>query len=137
MSLKDIAYKKITLAEFETLHAEIERLHREGQLMAEGFSRSSQEIERLTNAVAIAGEEIDAHIEEIKRLQYEIGGHLKAWDIQREEIERLTAALQEIAAYPHGEEGGEIARRAIAYMRALTSSKDKPPGTFGGGGFGQ
>jgi len=29
------------------------------------------------------------------------------------EIERLRAALQEIAAYPHREEGGEIARRAL------------------------
>ena len=29
------------------------------------------------------------------------------------EIERLRAALQQIAAYPHSEEGGEIARRAL------------------------
>lgn len=32
---------------------------------------------------------------------------------QQHEIARLRVALQEIAAYPHSEYGGEIARRAL------------------------
>ena len=42
----------------------------------------------------------------IERLRLEL-------EQQRDQIERLRAALQEIAAYPHREEGGEIARRAL------------------------